>query len=170
METEEKNKGGRPTDFKEEYCEKIVELAESMNLYQIANELGVSVKGMWGWSKRYDTFGKAYARVKTIRGAKLMKWAYDHIDDRNANPKLLDILFRYDCGLSDQRAVAVKDISKGNHSDRAKRILEEVESGEFNADEIQKLINSLGTLAKIDEVTELRDKVKEFQELSKKGG
>lgn len=90
------NCGGRPTDYKVEYCDMIIEhftiqpqqtvykktyyadgaikseepviLPEQFPTFQkFADTIGVTVSTLWEWEKKYDEFSKAYARAKQLQ-------------------------------------------------------------------------------------------------------
>jgi transposase len=55
-----KNPVGRPTDYKPEYCERVVELGGNGKSYaQIAAELGVARKTLYEWTAIYPEFSDA---------------------------------------------------------------------------------------------------------------
>jgi hypothetical protein len=90
------NKGGQPTKYRPEYCEKIIEfftvqpqqtvykrtyfsdgrikseepviLPEQLPTFQkFADSIGVTVSTLWEWEKNIEEFSKAYARAKQLQ-------------------------------------------------------------------------------------------------------
>lgn len=87
---------GRPTKYRPEYCEQIIEyfdrppqqvvyretyytdgsvksrdpviLGEQIPTYQgFAHKIGTTAKALWQWKDKYPEFGKAYARAKELQ-------------------------------------------------------------------------------------------------------
>ena len=160
---EEKDKGGRPTLYKEEYCEEIIRLAKTgMNLYLIAEEWEVSKRTLIEWSWQHRKFTRAYARAGSILAGLTVKKVEDNLDNRDFNANGARLLWSQN-NLAEQRTLQIANISKGSLNDRGQAILDSVERGEMTSDEFQKSVNALAQLAKIDEVTELRDKVEKLE-------
>ena len=92
----EKHAGGRPTKYKKEYCDLMIEyftiqpqqtvykktyyadggikaeepvvLPEQLPTFQkFADSVGVTVSTLWEWEKKYKEFSKAYARAKQLQ-------------------------------------------------------------------------------------------------------
>jgi hypothetical protein len=56
----------RPSPYKPEYCERVIELGKQGNSpAQIASELGFSKAVLWVWAKKHPEFGAAMERAKT---------------------------------------------------------------------------------------------------------
>jgi len=61
---------GRPTAYRPEYCERIVELAsEGYSLAAVAGKLGVARDTLLAWTYDHPEFKEATARAKAIRTA-----------------------------------------------------------------------------------------------------
>ena len=49
--------GGRPTEYKPEYCEAIIELMrDGRSIYEVAAELGVAKKTLYNWADAHEEF------------------------------------------------------------------------------------------------------------------
>lgn len=156
---------GRPTEYKEEYDTRIIELAKKeLSMWEIAAEFEVCYKTMWSWTHAVDSFRKAYARAKTIQTGLIMKEVRENKDNRNYNHNLPNMRLKYEAGLGEQAKIQIRDIAKGTHSQKANKVLCEIEEGNLTADDAAKITNVVATIAKIDEVTELRDKVEKLEE------
>lgn len=56
---------GRPTDYRSEYCQRVVELArEGMSLTEIACELDCSRQSLYAWGETHSEFSDALARAR----------------------------------------------------------------------------------------------------------
>lgn len=59
--------GGRPTDYRPEYCELAVELgAQGKSLAQIGAAMGVARVTLWEWAAKHPEFAKAIARARDL--------------------------------------------------------------------------------------------------------
>lgn len=160
---------GRPTLHKEEYNELIIEMARAKkNMYEIADELGTDYDTMFHWTKINSGFSKAYTRARTIQTGRLMKRMDDGMENRDFNPKCAALLLSHVAKLSEQRNIQISGMKEGTLSEKAQKILESVEDGSLTADELSKVMTAIATAAKIDEVTDLRDKVEKLEELQGK--
>lgn len=158
---------GRPSKYKPEYDKRIVELAktkEGRHMYRIASIFGVCHDTMLEWCEVYPTFSEAYAQGASEQKSRLLDLVEEHILNRDLNQTGINLLFRHAGGFAEQRALRIKNISKGTHSDKVQAVLEFCERVGMAPDEFQKSITALGTIAKIDEVTELRKMVEDLEE------
>lgn len=155
---------GQNSKYKPEYDELIVKLAEKHNLYRIAIIFGVCMDTLTEWKYVHPTFSAAYRRAKSVRLARAFEIAEENIENRNYNSNTTAMLCKYEHRLSDQREIRIRDLALGTLSDQARKIFEEIQKGSLTADEANKLINAVATVAKIDEVTDLRDKVEKLEE------
>lgn len=63
--TEAKHPAGRPTLYKEEYCEQVVELGKLGKSYeQISGELNIAVRTLYLWRDTYPEFMQAMEDAK----------------------------------------------------------------------------------------------------------
>lgn len=69
-----KSKGGRPTTYKPEYCEQIVEFCKKGGfLAEFAVEIGVHTDTLHEWKKVHKEFSEYYKRAKEANKVFLMK-------------------------------------------------------------------------------------------------
>ncbi len=154
---------GRPTDYKEEYCEEIIKLAkQNVNLYLIAEEFGVVKQTLLEWKRVHKEFSCAYTRAANILSGILQKRVDDNLENKNFNAPSAKLLFAQN-RMSEQRNLEIHGIAEGTLNDSGKAVLNSVGHGLITADEMQKSINAIAQLAKIDEVTDLRDKVEKLE-------
>ena len=65
-----KNPVGRPTDYKPEYCDKVIELGkEGMSHAEIAAELGVCRNTLYNWAEVHPEFLSASTRARDLAQA-----------------------------------------------------------------------------------------------------
>lgn len=66
----EKNLGGRPTKYKPEFCERVVELGMlGKSRFQIARDLGVAMSTMQDWEVAHDEFRAATTHARDLAQA-----------------------------------------------------------------------------------------------------
>jgi len=155
---------GHPTDYKPEYCKEVIRLAKTnMNLYLIAEEWEVTKTTLLQWAKVHKEFSTAYARAGNILSGILQKKCDDNIENRDFNAPNARLLFAQN-KMAEQRAVNIPNISKGTLNEAGQAVLNSTEEGNMTADELQKTVSALSQLAKIEEVTEQREKLALYEE------
>ena len=74
----EKNKTGRPTKYKEEFCDALVEYYDKEPVTDgkptdlpvvvgFCRTIGISKDTFYAWVKKYDTFSDAYKKAQTMQ-------------------------------------------------------------------------------------------------------
>lgn len=160
-------KNGRPTLYKEEYCEDIVRLAKKgVNLYLIAEQFEVTKTSLLEWKKVHKRFSVAYTRASNILMGLTVKKVEDNIDNKNFNANGARLVWAQH-NLAEQRALQISGLGQGTLLQRGEAILQSVAEGNLTADEFQKSVTALSQLAKIEEVTELREKLEKYEEAEK---
>lgn len=62
--------GGRPTDYKEEYCERVIEFGrQGFSRVQMAAELEIAKSTIQEWEKNHPEFSVAMTRAMTLSQA-----------------------------------------------------------------------------------------------------
>ncbi|SIQ08196.1 hypothetical protein SAMN05880582_101656 [Rhizobium sp. RU20A] len=80
---------GRPTLYREEYCDLVVELGkQGKSVSEWASAIGVARSTLWEWSQTYDDFSAALMRAKTEEQAYFERTARENFDNRNFNANL----------------------------------------------------------------------------------
>ena len=83
MSENERHPGGRPTDYKEEYCETVVELgALGKSKAQIAASLGVARNTLDNWAEANPEFLRAITHARDLS----MAWWEDKAQDGLEKP------------------------------------------------------------------------------------
>lgn len=83
---------GRPPDYKEEYCEQIEELGRrGKHVYQMALEMNVGVRTLYGWAARYPEFEHSFSRARDFAKGYLINRADNMLTDPDAQPKILEL-------------------------------------------------------------------------------
>lgn len=80
--TKENNPIGRPTVYKEEYCDEILKLRQKgMCEYQVADYWDVSVRTIHNWRAKYPHFLQAYIRAEEAHKAWFLQRVADGFFD-----------------------------------------------------------------------------------------
>lgn len=152
---------GRPTKYKPEYDEQIIEEAwKGTNFYLIAAKWGVCRDSLYEWCDVHESFSDSYARAGDILLGKLLEKTENGMTDRNFNSNAANIVIVQ----GSKRRRKIKGLSKGTLSDKTKVILENIESGNIEEDAGLTLTQTIALMAKIDEVTDLRQQVEKLED------
>lgn len=154
---------GRPTDYRPEYDAKIIELAETMNLYNIADSFGVSYKTMWSWTDKFDSFRNAYARAKTKRAAKWLQWCEDNLDNRHANHNLVSLLLKQEAQMASERTVALK-LTGNTPTEKAQSIIDSLAEGILSAKEFSSIMSGMSSVINIEIAKNVKVAIQEIKE------
>jgi len=161
---------GRPSKYKVEYDEEIIVLASATiknHMYRIAAMWDVCVETLHEWRRVHKTFSEAYARARGFQNAFLIDLVINSSTDRNSNAQALNILILQLGNMAKDRQLML-EIEGDTLSEQAQSIIKNLRGGKMTASEFSSVMSGISTASKIDEVTELRDKVKQFEELEGK--
>jgi transposase len=87
--TEAKNLGGRPTLYREEYCERVVELGRvGKSIEQIAADIGVSTRVLFDWRDKHEKFLHALEYAKELEQTWWEDQAQAYMVETHQGPKL----------------------------------------------------------------------------------
>ena len=87
--TVEKPKMGRPTKYKPEYCERVIDLGrEGKSIAQMAAAFDVDKASIYDWAASHEDFSTALARAKALSQTWWEDAAQKNLSDRNFNAQL----------------------------------------------------------------------------------
>lgn len=87
--TEGKHLGGRPTLYREEYCERVVELGRvGKSIEQIAADIGVSTRVLFDWRDKHEKFLHALEYAKELEQTWWEDQAQAYMVETHQGPKL----------------------------------------------------------------------------------
>jgi len=87
--TEAKHPGGRPTLYREEYCERVVELGRvGKSIEQIAADIGVSTRVLFDWRDKHEKFLHALEYAKELEQTWWEDQAQTYMVETHQGPKL----------------------------------------------------------------------------------
>jgi len=161
---------GRPSNYREEFCEQIIEKAkQGKNMYRIAADWEVSWDSLNDWTHNYPKFYQAYTRARSIQNADLIEKVVNGMGDPKFNGNTAKLVLTHVCRLADQRNLKVQGIGDGGFAEKGKALFKAIDKGSISADELQKVSNAIGTLAKVDEMVKMQETFqKEIDELKGK--
>jgi len=150
---------GRPTKYKDSYCEEIIPLSSNLNMYEIAAKWEVCYDTLQEWAHAHPDFSVAYTRARTIQTGKLIRG----IISGDINPKAGELVLTHVASMSSRRKLQVRGLNKGTLEQRSVAVLDALSEGDVDVDELQKIITSISLIAKIEESTELRPWLEEIE-------
>jgi len=87
--TEEKRPVGRPSLYKQEYCERVVELGRvGKSIEQIAADIGVSTRVLFDWRDKHEDFLHALEYAKELEQTWWEDQAQAYMVEAHQGPKL----------------------------------------------------------------------------------
>ena len=105
----EKNKGGRPTKYKEEYCGKAKEfLGRGKSVTQLAAELKVNLDTVYEWAKVHPLFSEALTEGKQLAQAYWEGELVNMMYSKEVNSPLVKLYFANRFGWSDKAETKVE--------------------------------------------------------------
>lgn len=87
-----KHPGGRPTDYKSEYCQKVIELGkEGKGVAAIALELNVAKSSLYVWAEAHKEFSDALNVSTDFSEAWWTEKARENLDNKQFNAAVFSI-------------------------------------------------------------------------------
>lgn len=156
------------SEYKEEYDAIIVQMAKNGKfLYEIATELGYTLKCLWGWSKRFPTFAKAYALAKDIQAAKLMRELFDMRHDRMKNTRAVEFVIERLTGAHQFSTINIAGLNSKNVGEKLSAVMSAAGDGEIRADQLKMLVESIKTAHETQFSLDTLAKIKQMLEAGK---
>lgn len=123
---------GQPTKYREEYCERVIELAKKGYTHvQIAADLGVAERTIYQWKDDNHKFSQTLMRAKTISKARFMKIAMSNLDNRNFNTNLLKLILSHNYKEDTSK---IRKLTSTNIIDKINEIFKQYEDGVISID------------------------------------
>lgn len=161
------NKGGRPTLYKPEYCDRLLFLAEQgKHIYEWAHALGVTTKTLYNWERDHPQFLHAFTRAKEAGIAWLEKEGRENLSNRDFKDRLFEFMYRSKTEGLQATTVHLPKLGEAkSFSERCTVIIEAVAVGEITVMQAQSLINVVSSAAKVDEITQLKAEVEAMENI-----
>ena len=117
QETEKPNPVGRPTKYKPEYCEVIIEkMAEGYSKEAVAGYIGISKNTLYEWAKAHKDFQDAIAigetRSQLHWEGKLVEYAVHSKNGKQINGQVFNLNMKNRFGWSDKKEIALEEETK----------------------------------------------------------
>lgn len=158
---------GRPTVYKDEFCDKIIELGlAGKHVYQMCKELRVSHETLYRWGRENPEFHEAFTCARQFAKAAMLDRVDELMDNKNAQPKLVELKatfltdyvmingFQQEKDPAAQIEMLIKAVDRGERSPR---------TAEMMANAIEKRIKA----REAGELEPLIEKLKEAIEAAK---
>lgn len=144
---------GRPTDYSPEFCDDVIKLSqEGKSRYEICAALGIAMSTFTKWRDEYQEFSVAVERGDTFYKSWLMSRPAAYQFSAKFNDKAWQTLMRFNCRLTALQKAKT-------YQEQHDAVLTAVADGEMLPDDGSKLISSIGARIKIDEATEVKDRL-----------
>jgi hypothetical protein len=161
---------GRPTDYKPDFHPKeIIRLMreEGLTTVEVAEKWDVCVDTLTEWRHKHKTFSSAYTRAKQYRKAWWLKAGRSGLfteGEVKFDSRLFGLMMKYDGINLDERIVKLPELANcKTFSEQATVICGALACGRITIKEAQGYVDVISICAKIDEVTNLRDKLEAIE-------
>ena len=156
----------KPTKYSSKLIPKIHEYAsQGMHVREIANKLGIHFTTIYNWAKKHDEFRDAWDLAMQASASWWLSYTRDNLDNKFVKDRLLQFMLMAKFGLKDTHTNKLPELRDcKTHVEKCDVVTRALADGVINADEASKISNTLATAAKIEEVTELRQKLDELEE------
>lgn len=96
--------GGRPTDYKPEYCQLIKkEMGENgLSLTRFASKIKVHKDTVYEWAKKHEQFSVALREAQQDCESYWEAWLTNNLENKNINPGLAKLYMTNRFGWSDR--------------------------------------------------------------------
>jgi transposase-like protein len=96
--------GGRPTDYKPEYCQRVIDLMHGgMYIYEVAAELDVSRETLYAWARTHPEFSDAFKLAKERCKAWWVSQARKNLHKKSFNNTLYIFYMKSQFNFSDAK-------------------------------------------------------------------
>tara|TARA_R110000787_G_scaffold6571_2_gene22874 strand:+ start:7274 stop:7816 length:543 start_codon:yes stop_codon:yes gene_type:complete len=162
------NKVGRPSKYKEEYCEEFLRLSElGLTAVSIAEEFDVHTDTLQEWIKVHPKFSVAYSRGAQKRSSYYLKLAQANMSNKDFNFNMFRWMSKFVCEKKHVGAtVYVPGMSGTNDPlEKIKLTLKALSEEIITPDEAKVIVGTLDQAAKcIASVSDFNDVMNDFKE------
>lgn len=167
---------GRPPIYDPEFHpEEIIRVMrdEGKTTVEVACDWDITTRVINLWAKEHPEFLLAYARAQEYRKAWWLKRGRDGLltyGDEKFDSRLFSLMMKYDGINLDERIVKLPALAEcKTFAEQSTVICGALASGKITIKEAQGYVDVIATMAKIDEVTELRRMLEEIEKVTKSG-
>lgn len=153
---------GRPTVYKDEYCDKIIELGlAGKHVYQMAKELRVSCETLYEWGRVYPQFSESFTCARQFAKAAMLDRVDQLMDNKNAQPKLVELKATF---LTDYVMINGFQEEK-NPVAQIEMLIKAVDRGERSPKTAELMANAIEKRLKAQEASELEPLIAKMKEV-----
>lgn len=103
MKKKVKNLGGRPTKYKPQYCEEMLEMARTgRGPTAFAAQIGVARSSLYEWAKDNKAFSDALERSKQLVEEYLVEMGMENMFSKDFNTKIWEMFLKCQHGWRDK--------------------------------------------------------------------
>lgn len=96
--------GGRPTDYREEYCEKLIEaMYEGKSVERFCRDIRIAKNTFYNWLKKYPELRDAFDLGRNDCEAYWEEWLVNRLESKDVNSNLVKLLMTNRFGWSDKQ-------------------------------------------------------------------
>lgn len=159
---------GRPTKYKEEYDQAIIDFVRNYESHacfieDMAEHFDVCIDTLHEWSRVHPSFSYAFSRAKDLAAAKFRRWGCEHMvlgKERTFNGKAWEFVQEnLDRAASNRRKKYKKLLSEGTHQEKVTKIAVELEDGQLELGEAERLVKIVKDERDISRATEAEERI-----------
>lgn len=158
---------GRPTIFKTEYSEQVIDLSKKgYTIAMICSDWGISERTFYYWKNKHESFRECFEIGRTAHKGYMERLLIDNLTNKNFNSIGWSMMMRCMHNYSETRVIHIEGIEKyETMTEKAKAIMNNVSAGIITPQEGDTLINSLSKVSKINLETDIEEKISLLQNI-----
>src|SRR5690349_15531631 len=168
--------GGRPTDYDPNFHpNEIIRLMrdEGWTDVEVARAWDIVVETLWEWRQVHPEFSKASTRARQYRKAWWLAKGREGMftsEGEKFDSRLYGMMMKYDGINLDERVVKLPALAEcKTFGEQSTCIMGALAAGAITISEANGIVDIVGKMARIDEVTELRRMLEEIEIARKQG-
>ena len=156
---------GAPTKYTPEMCEKVMEAGRTgATVFAMSEACGVDETTLYEWNHVHPDFSQSLTRAKQLSKEFWYNFGQEKIESQHFKEKTFEMLLRLKCSIPEKRRIKLKALNKSQtHSEQMSTIIEMLRNGELAPDEAKTLSDVIKARANVDEVTELRKLIEQYE-------
>jgi len=162
------NAVGRPTKYREEMCEKVLHLfKDGLTQVEVATALGITYETYSVWQHTIPEFSDAVKKGLQLSKTWWMKTGREGLKNKNFSfvgwSMQVKNMFRH---YTDEQPVNLPELAQAiTFTDKINVIIKAISKGHITTSEAKKLSEVIAIGAKVEESTELKQRIEELEEL-----
>jgi len=154
--------GGRPTVYKDEFCERVEELGlQGKHAYQIATDLRVSINTLYRWADEKPQFREALTCAITFSKCRALEAIQERFDNPDSQAKLVELNAKFMNDIAYSREF---DDAIGDPLKLFNVLLKEFDRGNRSAESVERIAKVLLSQITAEQEIKLGPKIRELEE------